>query len=81
MAAKSIHNLMQHFNLFDNDARSLALDRARNERIFQFSVIVHPISALCEPLLGKLDKTVSGDHGANTLAMHFQQARGNQTRN
>jgi hypothetical protein len=62
--AKPIHNLMQHFNLFEKDARSLALDRARNERIFQISVIFHPIPALCEPFLGKrqLIKILSGDH-------------------
>jgi hypothetical protein len=64
--AKPIHNLMQHFNLFEKDARSLALDRAGNERIFQISVIFHPISALCEPPLGKRDKILSGDHGQIT---------------
>jgi hypothetical protein len=53
---------MQHFNLFEKDARSLALVRARNERIFQTSVILHPISALCEPPLGKRDKIVSSAH-------------------
>jgi hypothetical protein len=63
LAAKPIHNLVQHFNLFEKDARSLVLVRARNEGIFQTSVILDPISALCEPLLGERDKILCCDHG------------------
>jgi hypothetical protein len=68
---------MQNFNLFENDARSLPFDRARNERIFQISVIFHPISALCESFLGKRDliKILCGDH-KRTLGNASQQARG-----
>jgi len=62
LTAKPVHNLVQHFNLFEKVGRSLALVRVRNERIRQISVIFHPISALCEPFLGKRDKILSGDH-------------------
>jgi hypothetical protein len=81
LPAKPIHHLMQHFDLFEKDTRSLAFDRASNERIFQISVVFHPILALCEPLLGKrkLVKILPGDHKSYP-GNAFQQALGNQHR-